>query len=102
VTVADSFEVQTARQVMPTVEVGWRLDPDYWGHGLATEGGRAALSFAFETLGLDEIVSIYEPDNVASGRVMEHLGMRPERDTVHPTLGVPLRVYRIDRPEWSA
>lgn len=87
-------------EVMPTVEVGWRLDPDYWGAGLATEGGRAALTFGFETLELDEIVSIYEPDNVASGRVMEHLGMRPERDTVHPALGVPLRVYRLGRTEW--
>jgi RimJ/RimL family protein N-acetyltransferase len=89
-------------EVMPAVEVGWRLDPDYWGRGLATEGGRAALGFGFDFLGLEEIVSVYEPDNVASGRVMEHLGMRPDRDTVHPTLGVPLRVYKLLRPDWEA
>lgn len=88
-------------EVMPTVEVGWRLDPDYWGQGLATEGGRAALRFGFETLELDEIVSIYEPDNVASGRVMHHLGMRHERDTEHPALGVPLRVHALDRSTWA-
>ena len=84
-------------EVMPTVEVGWRLDPDYWGQGLATEGGRAALEFGFEVLELPEIVSIYEPDNVASGRVMERLGMVHDRDTVHPELGVPLRVLKITR-----
>jgi RimJ/RimL family protein N-acetyltransferase len=85
---------------MPTVEVGFRLDPDFWGRGLATEGGRAALKFGFDGLGLDEIVSIYEPRNVASGRVMEQLGMLPDRDTTHPALGVPLRVFKIRREQW--
>lgn len=89
-------------EVMPTVEVGWRLDPAWWGRGLATEGGRAALDYAFETLGLDEVVSIYEPENVASGRVMERLGMRRFMDTTHPSLGVPLRVYKVTASEWTA
>lgn len=89
-------------EVMPTVEVGWRLDPAWWGRGFATEGGRAALDFAFDTLGLDEVVSIYEPENVASGRVMERLGMRPFVDTTHPSLGVPLRVYKVTASEWTA
>ena len=89
-------------EVMPAVEVGWRLDPDYWGRGLATEGGRAALDAGFRVLELDEIVSIYEPENVASGRVMEHLGMVHDRDTTHPTLGVPLRVFKIHRSSWIA
>ncbi|HEX4819823.1 MAG TPA: GNAT family N-acetyltransferase [Acidimicrobiales bacterium] len=88
-------------EVMPTVEVGWRIDPEYWGRGLATEGGRAALRFGFEDLGLDEIVSIYEPANVASGRVMERLGMTHDRDTVHPERGIPLRVYKLLREDWA-
>lgn len=87
-------------EVMPTVEVGWRLDPDWWGRGLATEGGRAALRYGFETLHLDEIVSIYEPTNVASGRVMDRLGMKPFCDTTHPSLGSALRVYKITAEEW--
>jgi RimJ/RimL family protein N-acetyltransferase len=88
-------------EVMPTVEVGWRLDPEWWGRGLATEGGRAALEYAFEILGLREVVSIYEPENVASGRVMEQLGMKRFVDTTHPTLGVPLRVYKLTSSEWE-
>ncbi len=86
-------------EVMPAVEVGWRLDPDYWGRGLATEAGRAGIDAGFDLLGLDEIVSIYEPDNVASGRVMERLGMTLDRETVHPKLGVPLRVFKIRRAD---
>jgi RimJ/RimL family protein N-acetyltransferase len=88
-------------EVMPTVEVGWRLDPDSWGRGLATEGGRAALRFGFDVLGVDEIVPIYEPENVASGRVMERIGMRRDRNTTHPTLGVDLRVYKLLRTQWD-
>jgi RimJ/RimL family protein N-acetyltransferase len=87
-------------EVMPAVEIGWRLDPDYWNQGLATEGARAALALGFDVLGLDEIVSIYEPDNVASGRVMEHLGMALDRETTHPGLGVPLRVCTLTADRW--
>jgi RimJ/RimL family protein N-acetyltransferase len=87
-------------EIMPTVEVGFRLDPEYWGRGLATEGALAALEFGFDVLGLGEIVSIYEPLNVASGRVMERLGMHLDRETTHPTLGVPLRVFKIRRGQW--
>lgn len=86
-------------EILPAVEVGWRLDPDWWGQGLATEGAGAMVSYGFETLGLDRVWSIYEPDNVASGRVMEKLGMRLERETTHPQLGVRLRVMALDRPD---
>ena len=89
-------------EVMPAVEVGWRLAPQWWGRGLATEGGRAALAHGFGALGLEEIVSIYQPENEASGRVMGRLGMRFERDTRHPDTGVALRVLRLRRADWEA
>jgi RimJ/RimL family protein N-acetyltransferase len=89
-------------EVMPSVEIGRCLDPDYWGQGLATEGGRAALEFGFQVLGLDEIISIYEPENSASGRVMQRLGMSYDHDTTHPELGVPVRVYKLVRNNWQA
>jgi RimJ/RimL family protein N-acetyltransferase len=88
-------------EVMPSVEIGWRLDPTEWGKGLATEGAQAALAFGFGDLGLDSIVSICEPDNVSSSRVMDRLGMHFERETVDPSFGVPLRIYRLERAEWK-
>jgi len=88
-------------ELMPAVEVGWRLDPIAWGRGLATEGARAALAYGFSSPGLHEVVSIYQPENAASGRVMARLGMRFDRDTVHPTRAVALRVYRLARVEWQ-
>src|SRR5580704_8769673 len=56
---------------MPAVEIGWRLAFDHWGKGLATEGARAALTYGFETLNLNEIVSFTVPANLRSRRVME-------------------------------
>lgn len=88
-------------EVMPAVEVGWRLHPDHWGRGLATEGGRASLRHGFETVGLDRIISIFTPDNVASGRVMEKLGMHDWLKTTDPNWGSPLLVRELWREEWQ-
>ena len=87
-------------EIMPTVEVGWRLDPDYWGKGLATEGAEATLGFGFDDLGLDHVVSITEPENWRSERVMKRLGMTHQLDTCHPELDMALRVYRLAREAW--
>jgi RimJ/RimL family protein N-acetyltransferase len=64
-------------EILPAVEVGWRLSSSRRGRGLATEAGAAALRWGFTVGGLDRIVSIYEPANVASGRVMGRLGFTP-------------------------
>ena len=86
----------------PCVEIGWRLAAEHWGRGYATEGARAVLTFGFETLKLDEIVSITVPDNLRSRRVMERIGMvhDPADHFDHPVLpeGHRLRrhvLYRI-------
>lgn len=58
------------------VEVGWALDPAYWGRGLATEGGRASLECWREHLANDDqLISITSPGNTRSRRVMEKLGL---------------------------
>jgi RimJ/RimL family protein N-acetyltransferase len=59
----------------PCVEIGWRLAARFWNRGLATEGAAAALAFAHRGLGLEEVVSFTVPENIASRRVMEKIGM---------------------------
>jgi RimJ/RimL family protein N-acetyltransferase len=88
-------------EVLPAVEVGWRLAPASRGKGLATEGAVAALDFGFETLGLDSVISVTGPGNVASWRVMERLGMRLGRRVMHPTFNVALVVYEITAGAWQ-
>ena len=90
----------------PAFEVGWRLSPDYWGRGYATEGGRAALDFAFRELDRAEVVAITARLNLPSQAVMQRLGMTRSTadDFDHPRIaeGHPIRphvLYRITRPE---
>ena len=66
-------------EILPAIEVGWRLDPSFWGQGLATEGADAALREAFETLQLPQVTSVPQADNPQSSRVCERLGMRLSR-----------------------
>ena len=92
----------------PCVEVGWRLAFDHWGRGYASEAASAALSYAFGSLGLQEIASFTVPANRRSIAVMERLGMtrQPADDFSHPALpdGHPLRphvLYRLKRSDWT-
>ncbi len=80
----------------PPREVGWRLAFDTWGHGYATEGAAAALDFAFDRLGWDELVAMTSVLNLRSQRVMQRLGMT--RDTAgdfeHPRVEAGHRLRR--------
>jgi RimJ/RimL family protein N-acetyltransferase len=87
-------------EVMPTVEIGWRLARRFWGQGLATEGAAAVLRFAFVDCELDRIVSIRHVDNHASGRVMEKLGLHFDRGTTVPATGQPVVVTAMTRDEY--
>ncbi len=59
----------------PEIEVGWAVDPERWGRGYATEAGRASLRHGFDVIGFDAIIAVMLPENTASRRVAEHLGM---------------------------
>jgi RimJ/RimL family protein N-acetyltransferase len=92
----------------PAVEVGWRLARAHWGQGLATEGARAALQVAFETLGLQEVVSFTAASNHRSQAVMQRLGLDDAQAPFeHPNVppGHPVRphvLFRLGRERWAA
>jgi RimJ/RimL family protein N-acetyltransferase len=76
-------------------EVGWALDPAWWGRGVATEAGAASLAWAFGELGYERVVSITTEENLASRNVMAKLGFR-----LHTTVGSEwgaLWVHALDR-----
>lgn len=58
--------------------IGYELDPDYWGRGYATEAARAVLVFGFDSLGLHRVWARCVADNAASAHVLEQLGLRRE------------------------
>lgn len=81
-------------EIMPAVEIGWRLARQSWGKGYASEAALAALDFGLTKRGLREIVGVYQAENHASGRIMQKLGMHFDRETIDPTCGRLVRVYR--------
>lgn len=81
------------------IEVGWVLDRSRWGLGYATEGALASLRFGFGELGLERVISIAFPQNAASRRVMEKVGLSCEGD--EHWRGVDLVWYAADRNGWS-
>lgn len=87
----------------PAIEVGWRLDKDYWNQGLATEGAKACLQHGWEKLDFETVHSFTASVNKRSARVMQKIGMHYESNFMHPKVekGHLLEehvLYRIDRP----
>jgi RimJ/RimL family protein N-acetyltransferase len=92
-------------EILPAVEVGWRLIPTAWRKGFATEGARAVLHEAFMTMRLDELCSLPQSENPRSGRVAARLGMTLIREVtvaVDERRGeVVAQHYEITRDDWG-
>jgi len=70
----------------PCVDIGWRLRPEVWRMGLATEGATRCLQQAFDALGLTQVYAIALSSNVASIQVMKRIGMQFHSQFNHPAL----------------
>jgi RimJ/RimL family protein N-acetyltransferase len=82
------FRPWTAPQ---TFEIGWVLARAHQRRGYATEAARALLAHAFGPLGAHRVIATCQPENTASWRVMETLGMRREglfRSCIYRSPGV--------------
>ena len=81
------------------LEIGWRLHPDFWHHGLAGEAAAKMAAFAFEEIAAAELLAVRHPDNVNSARVMDRLGMRFR--ALEPWYGTTLATHVLSREEWQ-
>jgi RimJ/RimL family protein N-acetyltransferase len=91
----------------PALEVGFRLLPQHWNKGYATEGGKAAVSWAFANTDQHEVCSWTAVINARSQRVISKIGLPRDLrgDFEHPRVpaGNPLRphvLFRVSREEW--
>ncbi len=82
------------------VDLGYRFLPQYWGRGLATEASVACLAYGFETLGLKRIVGYTDPENRASMRVLEKLGMVRKEPILYD--GEPAEFLVIDAERYRS
>jgi RimJ/RimL family protein N-acetyltransferase len=86
-------------------ELGYWIAVEWWNRGYATEAARAVLAFGFRSLGLHRIHAGHYPFNPASGRVLQHLGMRREGvlrgHYLKDGTFVDLVVYAVIADEWG-
>lgn len=69
------------RETLPAADIGYALLPRYWSRGFAVEACQAVRDHAMKTLGMAQLLAIVAPDNDASVKVLERIGLR-FRETV--------------------
>lgn len=79
-------------------EVLYALGQDYWGKGYATEAARASVEFGFNQVGLERIIALAVPENIASRKVMEHCGLKYEKDV--QLFGLNCVYYALNRTDY--
>ena len=86
---------QTIEDV-PYIELGYRLARSHWNRNIGTEAAYIVKDFAFNTLRIPEIISIIQPENKASIRVAEKIGMKPKMEIIFH--GCPVILYHQLNP----
>lgn len=86
-------------QGWPGFEVGWALAPSARGKGYATEAAAVAIDWAFDSFGLERIISIIDPRNTASQRVSQRLGERRTAEHFTP-FHDECDVWEVSMAEW--
>ena len=79
------------------IEIGYWISPDFWGQGYATEAAKALTEYGFEALGQRRLVSLIQPENIASRRVAEKAGMVLEKECL--VSGQLICVYALHKEE---
>lgn len=82
------------------VGLGYVFDKSYWNRGIATEASKATLKYGFLEAKLERIVAIAKPENTASVRVIQKVGMTYQKSTRY--YGHDVVYYAITRDEWQA
>ena len=88
----------------PGTEVGWGLHPDAQGRGYAFEAATAAIDYAFDVLGWDEVIHCIAPDNRPSEKVAERLGStnRGPGRMPAPYEDIAVNIWGQTREQWRA
>jgi RimJ/RimL family protein N-acetyltransferase len=83
------------RDGLNDVDIGFAFLPAFWSKGYAVESALGVLKFAKETIGLKRLVGITSPENDASVRVLEKMGMSYEGMVSLPREGPPVKLFGI-------
>ena len=92
--------------IAPCIDIGWRLRPEEWGNGFATEGAKRCLEYAFNTLGEAIIVAVATHTNEKSMNVMRKAGMTALESFYHPEFPKnhrlqPCKAFAVTKEQFS-
>lgn len=73
-------------------EVGYRYLKEYWGRGIGTEAAQACVEFARQDLKIKKLIALIMPENIASIRLAEKLGM---------TTGPLIHIFDVDAYQYE-
>lgn len=79
----------------PVLELAYHFIPACWGLGYATEAAGACVKYAFEKLNTPKVIAFTHPDNAASARVLEKIGMGYKG--MVPFEGTEEKLYELTR-----
>ena len=82
-------------------DIGYRLIPDYWGRGYATESALPAMEYGFRELKIETLYGITHADNQASHKVLLKLGLKHKEDFYYRPASLNLRWYEINKEEYE-
>ena len=67
------------RDTLPDADIGFAFLPEYWNQGYAIEAARAVMEHARNVLGIERVLAITSPDNAASAKLLEKIGLEFQR-----------------------
>lgn len=79
-------------------DIGFRFLPEYWGKGIATEASITIIEYGFKHFGLKKIIGTVMPDNIASCKVLEKIGLTFYKVDDYDGDGEKYNWYKLDRP----
>lgn len=84
------------------IGIGYILSRDYWGRGYAVEGAKSCVEYCFNVLKASEIICDIRPENKASIRVAEKIGMKVQGKFVKVYRGkeMPHLIFKLDKSDW--
>jgi len=83
------------------LELGAHLRRKFWGQGMATEATRAAIDYAFATLGAEALFAGHHPQNDSSKKLLNKLGFARTHEELYPPTGLMHPSYLLRKSEWE-
>lgn len=90
---------QKLRQEFSYYDLGFRLRPQYWGKGIATETARESLKYGFSTMNLSEIAAAADVANLASNAVLKKVGLSYKELFYYEE--TPVNWFELTKEDWS-